>query len=189
MSVTQKAVSAPSWQEAYTAHRHTGAGAGVALSLAGAREDQARPKLSLGAVPARGGRAGRRQCPPTPAWGGRVRHSRKSAEASLLCPGPAMPARPALGRGRVGPVVAYDAQENFPAAQARQGVNPSYATEGQDCPTNKDLRSILGESFHYIGTNSSILRRRRGRVTPRRWSSTFWASSASVTHRSRTVPL
>ena len=51
--------------------------------------------------------------------------------------------------------------------------SPSYATEGRDCPSNKDLRSFFGESFHYIGMNSSILRSRRGRVIPRRWSNTF----------------
>ena len=46
--------------------------------------------------------------------------------------------------------------------------NPSYATEGRDCPSNRDLRSILGKSFHYICTNSSIRRSRLGRVIPRR---------------------
>ena len=37
--------------------------------------------------------------------------------------------------------------------------------------------------FHYIRTASSRRRRRRGRVRPRRWSSTAWASSGSVTQR------
>jgi hypothetical protein len=40
-----------------------------------------------------------------------------------------------------------------------------------------------------IFANSSIRRRRRGRGMPSRWSNTFWASSGSVTHRSRIVPL
>ena len=39
-------------------------------------------------------------------------------------------------------------------------TSPSYATGGQDCPSNKNLRSILAKSFHYICTNSLIRRRR-----------------------------
>ena len=71
----------------------------------------------------------------------------------------------------------------------RRIANPSYAVTGLDRPWNKDLRSFSGQSFHYIGTTSSIRWRRRGRVTPRRWRRAFWASSGSVTQRSRTVPL
>ena len=68
-------------------------------------------------------------------------------------------------------------------------TNPSYAVTRVGLLVAKDLRSFSGRLFHYICTNSSILRRRRGRVTPRRWSRTFWALSGSVTQRRRTVPL
>jgi len=68
-------------------------------------------------------------------------------------------------------------------------ASPSYAVMELDYPWNKDLRSFSGHLFHYIGITSSMRRSQRGRVAPRRWRRVFWASSGSVTQRSRMVPL
>jgi hypothetical protein len=47
--------------------------------------------------------------------------------------------------------------------------------------------AFFGKSLHYICISSSILRSRCGRVKPKPWSGTFWASSEAVTQRSRTT--
>ncbi|MBU4271254.1 MAG: hypothetical protein KKE86_04830, partial [Planctomycetes bacterium] len=57
---------------------------------------------------------------------------------------------------------------NILSHRNRVRASPSYGVVGVDSLIAKDLRSIFGQSFHYICANSSILRRRRGRGIPRR---------------------
>jgi len=45
--------------------------------------------------------------------------------------------------------------------------------------------AVCVQSRDYICSTSSTVRNRCGKVKPRRWSSTFWALSGVVTHRSR----
>ena len=46
---------------------------------------------------------------------------------------------------------------------------------------------VWGKSRDYIGSMSSIRRRRCGSIKPKRLSRTFWASSGVVTQRRRIV--
>jgi integrase/recombinase XerD len=100
------------------------------------------------------------------------------------------------GRGR-------QVHANQLSSQVRQFMNQAGITKGGACHlfrhtaatltqvrefgrSVKDLRAIWGCLFHYIWTRSSKRRRRRGSVRPRRWRSTAWAASGSVTHRNVT---